>query len=324
MTLPILMADWPGREVESLVWLASFPRSGNTFTRILLANYYFATAEEAYDINALEAFISSDTSPMLWNCVENAPSGTESTETIWNARPAVIAHYRKVKRPQLLPGLKTHTTNAQTFGVSGFDFRPHDRIIYIVRHPLDLLLSIADFNGKDLDSALGEMLTPGYGVRNDRIGGLEVRGSWAEHVTSWVNSPPCPLFLLRYEELSTATEASLRAILSFLHVPIVEEKVRRAVAASHFHKLREQEEARSFVERPSITSSGRFFREGRSLQWLRKLNPEQAYRLADSCEKVMVPLGYAHPRDVMFDGRNALGPMALPAQNLKPDSTSSL
>ena len=323
MTLPDLSADWSARDAESLLWLASYPRSGNTFTRILLANY-FAADEEAYDINKLAAFIPSDTSWTIWENANAGVSASDSSETIWKTRAPVISRYRKMKASEELPGLKTHTANVQIFGVSGFDFRPHDRIIYIVRHPLDLLLSIADFNGKDLDSALGEMLTPGYGVRNDRIGGLEVRGSWAEHVTSWVNSPPCPLFLLRYEELSTATEASLRAILSFLHVPIVEEKVRRAVAASHFHKLREQEEARSFVERPSITSSGRFFREGRSLQWLRKLNPEQAYRLADSCEKVMVPLGYAHPRDVMFDGRNALGPMALPAQNLKPDSTSSL
>jgi hypothetical protein len=100
--------------------------------------------------------------------------------------------------------------------------------------------------------------------------------------------------------------------------------LKRAISASRFDKLREQETANSFIERPAYTSSGRFFREGKSLQWLRKLTPEQANRLADACEPMMTRFGYTHPRQVLFDGRNALGPVVLPGQNLNPDSTSSL
>jgi hypothetical protein len=169
------------------------------------------------------------------------------------------------------------------------------------------------------------MSTSGLTLRAGKVGsGLEARGSWPEHVTSWIASPPCPLLLIRYNELTTATDATLRAILLFLKVPIVEEQVRHAVAASRFDKLREQEATSNFIERPEGTLSGSFFREGKSLQWLRKLSPAQAYKLADYCEKVMVPLGYTHPRDVLFDGRNAIAPVQRGLQNLKPDSISSL
>lgn len=68
-----------------------------------------------------------------------------------------------------------------------------------------------------------------------------------------------------------------------------------------------------FNETPPYTRSGIFFRKGTSFQWLRELPPEQAYLLADSCEPIMGKLGYTHPRDVLFDGRNALQPVNLRA-----------
>ncbi|HMA52188.1 MAG TPA: sulfotransferase domain-containing protein [Magnetospirillaceae bacterium] len=323
MTETILSADWAGREAESLLWLASYPRSGNTFTRILLANY-FAAEEEAYDINKLVDFIPADTNPSLWEGAGGGLSPRENLEAAWKARPSMIAQYRKLKGRQPLPGLKTHTVNMAAFGASGFDFRNGDRALYIVRHPLDVLISLADYNAKNIEAAIEMMTSDGYLLRADRAGELEVWGSWAEHVKSWTTNPPCPLLLVRYEELCTKTEEALRSILLFLKAPIIEERLKRAVAASRFDRLREQESANSFIELPAYTSSGRFFREGKSLQWLRKLAPEQAYRLADACEPMMTKLGYTHPRQVLSDGRNALGPVALPGQNLNPDSTSSL
>lgn len=323
MTLPDLSAKWPGRDAESLLWLASYPRSGNTFTRILLANY-FASDGEAYDINKLADFITADISNSVWQGSEAGLPAGKSIEAIWKGRPSAIASYRRKIGRQSLPGLKTHNANIPAFGVSGFDFRPSDRALYIVRHPLDLLLSLADYNAKDIDSAIAMMTIPGYILHTETTGELEVRGSWTEHVASWLNTPPCPILLVRYEDLCSDTETTLRSILTYLKVPIVEERVHHAVAASRFEKLREQEAARSFREAPADTKSGRFFREGKSLQWLRKLHPAQAYKLADACEAVMVRLGYSHPRDVLFDGRNAFRPIQLGGQNLKPDSISSL
>lgn len=303
MSVSSLFANWAGRDSGSLLWLASYPRSGNTFTRILLANY-FESGAEAYDINRLQKWIPADTSPSLWeDFIAGQPA---SMEWAWQSRPHFIDYYRELTKRQTLAGMKTHTANVTTLGSRAFDLRKSDRVIYIVRHPLDVLLSYADFNGRDLDSAIDVLCTSGATVMDDYFGGLEVRGSWMEHVSSWLNTLDCPVLLVRYEELRVNTEQVLRSMLAFLGAPIVPERVNQAVEASRFERVQFQEAMHRFNETPKGTKSGTFFRKGLSFQWLRELTPEQAYRLADGCEPVMSKLGYTHPRDVFFDGRNAL------------------
>lgn len=303
-----LSVDWAKRDSESLLWLASYPRSGNTFTRILLANY-FAAGRDEYDINKLLDFIPADTSELLW--ADFPPMTPCSTEDVWRARASVFDHYRRTGKASAFFGLKTHSANVRVSGISGFGFRPNDRVIYVVRHPLDVLLSNCDYNGRDLDQAIELMCTRGLSLNYPRYGALEVRGSWAEHVSSWLFTPPCPILLVRYEELCLQTEQTLESIISFLGAPIKPDRLKRAVEAARFDRLRQQESAHSFIERPETTASGTFFRKGTPLQWLKELTPQQAYRLADGCGEVMRRMGYTDPRSVFFDGRNAISPVNL-------------
>jgi hypothetical protein len=310
MHRPDLSANWSGRDAESLLWLASYPRSGNTFARILLANYFLA-GEEAYDINALSDFLPSDTHPALWNSFSPSATGPVSPLETWQTRLRAFEHYRKTRNPKVFPGLKTHSGNLEIFGVKGFELRPNDRILYVVRHPLDVLLSFADFTGKDLDYSITEMCSWGAYSLEGWYGAMELRGSWQEHVTSWITSPACPVLLIQYEALRSAPEKTLRTMLKFLGVPVIDERVSMAVNASRFEKLREQEKNRNFVEASRSSLSGTFFRRGESLQWLNALRPDQASRLADGCGEIMQRLGYAHPSNVYFDGRNAFVPLNL-------------
>lgn len=305
MSMSSISANWAGREAESLLWLASYPRSGNTFTRILLANY-FAGGQDGYDINQLHDFIPPDTSGALWAAFAELHPIPAELDGMWKTRSRFIEHCRATHKPSPLAALKTHTANVETLGAQGFSFRKNDRIIYIVRHPLDVALSYAHFNRRDLDFAIQAMCEPGFYVTRENIGIVEVRGSWAQHVSSWLNTVDCPVLLIRYEALCTRTEEILHSILTFLGAPIIPEQVTKAVEASRFDKMRAQESAHPFNEAPESTT---FFRRGQSGQWLRELSPEQAYRLADGCEPVMSKLGYNHPRDVFFDGRNAVGPI---------------
>jgi hypothetical protein len=162
-----------------------------------------------------------------------------------------------------------------------------------------------------MDAAISIMCQSGVCVTKDYAGGVDVRGSWSEHVSGWIAETKCPVLLVRYEELRSDTERTLETMLTYLGAPIDHSRLQRAVAASRFDKVREQEEKRSFKEVPSTLKSGRFFRQGLSLQWLKELEPEQAYRLADGLGDIMQRIGYTHPRDVFFDGRNALGPITL-------------
>ena len=305
-----LSANWNGREPDSLLWLASYPRSGNTFTRILLANY-FADDTGPYDINKLAAFAPSDGMGALWRDFLGDRPPPTTIEEGWALRPDFIRHYRKSILSSSVPALKTHTANVGVFGKRGLDLKTSDRTIYLVRHPLDVLLSYADFNGQDIEAALEAMTASGACMLTDLPDVAEVRGSWAEHVSSWITASPCPVLLVRYEELRANTEQILKDMLNFMGAPVERDRIRRAVDASRFERLREQEVSHKFGEASDLQKSGRFFRKGTSFQWLRDLTPDQAYRLSDACEPIMGKLGYTHPREVFFDGRNALQPVHL-------------
>jgi hypothetical protein len=313
MSMSSLSANWAGKDAESLLWLASYPRSGNTFTRLLLANY-FAADQGSYDINKLHDFIPPDTSGVLWDAFAQQYPVEAGPDGMWKARLRFIERYRNSPHSHShLAALKTHTANIEALGSKAFDFRRTDRIIYVVRHPLDVALSYADFNGQTLEFAIQAMCESGACLTHKDLGIFEVRGSWAEHVGSWLKGPECPLLLVRYEELRSQTEEILKSILAFLGAPVISDRVKQAVEASRFDRVRAQEAAHTFNEAPDTLKSGLFFRKGQSFQWLRDLSPDHAYRLADGCEPIMSKLGYTHPRDVYFDGRNALSPVQLKA-----------
>lgn len=295
---------------SNIYWIASYPRSGNTFTRILMSNY-FLSKDIPYPINKLRAFIPSDTSAELWETLLPGLWQDSDDQQKWQGRHPLIAACRGWGQQRPFPAIKTHTANLSMFDQPAFKFLPGDRVIYIVRHPLDLLLSYADYNGRDIDKSIEIITNSGLYLNTGQPGGIELRGSWREHVVSWITCKDCPVLLVRYEDLCENTEVIFRDMLNFLGVRVEEEKLHKAVRFSHFASLQQQEAANGFTERPATALSGRFFREGRSRQWLTTLSPEQACRLADNCGEIMTKLGYTHPRDVYLDGRNAYGPVRL-------------
>ncbi|HMA52151.1 MAG TPA: sulfotransferase domain-containing protein [Magnetospirillaceae bacterium] len=279
------------RPRDSIVYIASYPRSGNTFARILLAAYHGIS-----DLNRLEESIPADTTESLWRGVPNYAAQEISARNNWRYRRQVIEDYRRRASPLPFHGLKTHSANLTAFGAPAFDLRPEDRILYLARHPLDVALSNADYNNQDLDSAIDLMCRPGTCVGGSTLGSVEARGSWPEHVAGWLLTTACPVLLVRYEDLCADTANMLRRILAFIGLPVEEDRIACAVEQSGFSTLQRRERESGFTEAPANTRSGRFFREGRSNQWRTGMSREQIARLSDYCAETMARLGYPDPR----------------------------
>ena len=273
---------------NAIVFLASYPRSGNTFARILLGAYHGVE-----DLNRLEEAIPADTSDALWQSVPDYHAQEISTHNNWRFRREVLETYRR--QPSRLPfrGLKTHTANLTAFGAPAFELRPEDRVIHLARHPLDVALSNADYNNHDLDASIDLMCRPGTSVAAGTLGSVEARGSWTEHAAGWLAATICPVLLVRYEDLSADTETMLRKMLGFIGLPIDEARLKRAVELADFSRLQRQERETGFQEAPANTRSGRFFREGRSGQWRTEMSEEQIERLSGYCAETMTRLGYS-------------------------------
>jgi hypothetical protein len=275
----------------ALVFLASYPRSGNTFARILLAAYHGID-----DLNQLEEAIPADTSEALWQGIPDYETQEISARNNWAFRRQVIAEYRRRPSPLPFRGLKTHTANLVAFGAPAFELRPEDRVVYLARHPMDVAISNADYNNHDLDSSIALMGRPGTCVAAGTLASVEARGSWPEHVAGWLGATSCPVLLARYEDLVADTAEMLRRIVAFIGLPVEEERIGRAVARADFSRLQRQEREEGFQEAPAHTRSGRFFREGRAGQWRAEMSPDQIARLAGICGETMVRLGYEDPR----------------------------
>ena len=280
------------------VWLASYLKSGNTWTRLLLANF-LADSEQAVHINhigePLPGILPCDRD---WFDRATGLSSSDCTDDeVEPLRPAAL----RACAAEAGGGrrfCKVHDALHDT--AAGEPLFPEDvsaGAVCLVRNPLDVAVSWAfHVGGKDFSEVVTRM--------NDRscvLGGgcgpqLRQRLlDWSGHVESW-RAAPFPVLVVRYEDLLADAVGQLARMTRFLGLEGAADgrRLRRAVAAADFTRLQEQEARDGFHER--VGRGGRFFRSGRSGDWRRHLSASQARRVTRRHGAVMRTCGY-DPRE---------------------------
>ena len=282
------------------VWLASYPKSGNTWTRLLLANF-LADSEQAVHINHLRKAL-----PGIMLCARgwfDRATGLSSSDftddEVEPLRPAAL-RARAAEAGGGRRFCKVHDALHDT--AAGEPLFPEDvsaGAVCLVRNPLDVAVSWAfHVGGEDFSGSVTRM--------NDRscvLGGgcshqLRQRLlDWSGHVESW-RSAPFPVLAVRYEDLLADAVGQLGRMTRFLGLEGAADgrRLRRAVAAADFTRLQAQEgEARDGFHERDLRSR-RFFRSGRSGDWRRHLSAAQARRVARRHGAAMRACGY-DPRE---------------------------
>ena len=169
--------------MRPFIWVVSYPRSGNTFLRALLANY-FSGSTRPLSLAEVSSSTLGEHSETLWLELTGHRAADRTIEMEWRARPAYI-RARRERAEGDIRLFKSHTVNGSAFGeLNAFDFVPGDRILHVVRHPGDVALSCADYWGIPLDAAIDRLLTDGLvtdGAAAPRVRGARVMGP--EHPT---------------------------------------------------------------------------------------------------------------------------------------------
>jgi hypothetical protein len=260
---------------KSIVWLASYPKSGNTWTRIFLANYLF-DRKTPMPINQVHRLGMGDSIEKMYRMAAAPAAGLL-------AGNFDAADYRRSLslRGKVLNGIvnndadinfvKTHNRRTKAFGVELIPPALTRSAIYILRNPLDMVLSYARQYGQ----------TPEFAAA--AIG-------WSEHVQSWTRCRDFPVLALRYEDMQADPEAAFTRVLKHIGVPLVPERVARAVQFSAFSELRKQEDETGFVERSP--NAGRFFHSGQAGRWRNDLAPEAIERIRHDHARAMREYGY--------------------------------
>ena len=323
----------------SIVWLASYPKSGNTWLRAVLTNYLRDDGEPA-SINALVGgSVASDRE--TFSEIVGLDASDLTPEEILRHRPLFHELLARelaelpaggCRRPTRSAGgpsrehapafVKVHDAYLHTRnGAALFPKVATSGVVYLVRNPLDVAVSYAHHRQKSIDDTMRWMNEPAA-AEGEVTGGIHTQlpqplTTWSGHVASWLDQEELPVHVARYEDLLADPMAGFGAIVRFAGLdrdgthpeeperPSATERLARAIGQAAFSRLRTQEEDSGFSEKQSTAPS--FFRAGVAGSWRTALAPRQVQALVDAHGPVMARLGYLREAEAFLAG-NALVP----------------
>lgn len=278
--------------MASIYWLASYPKSGNTWMRIFLTNYQ-RDSECPADINELEGgpIASSRAWFDEWAGIE---ASALDDRLIAHVRPDV---YRCMARAEAKPlFMKVHDSWSLTDRGDGlFPADVTEGVIYIIRNPLDMAASCSNHWGVDIEKAVANLCDPDYALARS-LGGLSDQlrqdmGTWSNHVVSWVYSAGLPVLTVRYEDLRRDALNTFGKVVRFCNFDYDEKRLRKAIDFSDFAELKKQEKERGFRE-SSLVAPEAFFRKGKAGGWRDELSEELVGRIIEVNGETMRRFGY--------------------------------
>lgn len=275
-----------------LYWLASYPKSGNTWMRALMTAYLAPERPLALNAFAVRAdLVRRDEMDELLG----VPTADLRPDELERLHPdACLCLADDVGDEPYV--VKVHAGLYPT--PDGRLFYPPEATagaVYIVRNPLDVAASFAPFMGWTVDHTVAVLGQPDF-VLNEgdgrRVLGVlpERLGRWSDHVESWLDAPGYRVCLVRYEDLLVDAASEFENVLRFLGYDPEVAHVEAAVERARFDRLQKQEAQDGFSERSPVAPS--FFRKGRAGDWRETLAPEQAALIVAQHGPVMRRLGY--------------------------------
>lgn len=276
-----------------IVWLASFPKSGNTWLRILLANL-LTPGDGPVDINRLQLNSCPLVNrPLLENMVL-IDTSLLTREELDLLRPRVAETVAADSAERVY--VKIHDNyRTNRAGESLFALGRRSRALYIVRDPRDVAVSLSHHNGETIDRAIVKLNSRSYRLCSatshwtEQIPQLVM--DWSDHVDSWTDQRDLPVHVLRYEDLQADPIGTFGKAAAFLGLDAPRTAVEQAVRRSDFAELQRQEQRAGFRER-SRESTAPFFRAGRVGGWKEVLTPEQEHAIVVAHRPVMARFGY--------------------------------
>jgi aryl sulfotransferase len=290
--------------VTRTIWLASYPKSGNTWFRIMVANLSAkdgkpvdindrpysgprASAREPFDELLLidsDLLTHDEIDCLRPRVYEELARNRDGEEDVLEASPRVsfsLVHDAYQLTPKGEPLLAGR--------------RGADGAILIVRDPRDVAPSLANYMRVNIDRAIA-ILNDKQAEAHVKAGRLSkmfrqrYRG-WSGHAQSWLEQTDVPVHLVRYEDMKADTVGTFARALEFAGEPATNEDIRRAVAFADFAELQRQEREKGFCENP-VRPGGLFFRSGEAGAWRDELSAEQVTRIEAAHAPMMRRLGY--------------------------------
>jgi hypothetical protein len=284
------------------IWLASYPKSGNTWFRILVANLW-SKHDTPIDINLIDSTDSIASARNPFDQQTLIDSSLMTNDEIDRLRPATYAYAASGETladpdDPCFPVRFVKAHDAYTLTDGGEPIMAGARgaagAILFVRDPRDVASSFAHHMHCSVDKAIGRMgdsdfCFAGASDRLDRQFRQRLLG-WSGFARSWLDQRDIPVHLVRYEDMLTDTAATALAALRFAGVEPDPARLDRAIAFASIDELQRQETEVGFREAPRKVRN--FFRSGTAGGWRDGLSRGQIARIEHDHGTMMDRLGY--------------------------------
>ena len=278
-----------------IIWLASYPKSGNTWMRSIISALLYSVDGE-FNFNLLRKIDQFPEKKYLKYFIKDF-SDFNGIKKNWIVAQDRINLDGKIKL------LKTHQGK---YTIEGDSFTNNDNTlatIYIVRDPRNLVQSISNHYAKSLEDSCEFLIEPkiignGKNYENKQGGLFTLLGRWNEHYRSWTTNKN-NLLIIKYEDLIKNPRAQLEKTIDFLKKYLTFEtdknKINKILETTSFNNLKKLEKEGQFNENTQNKKDGgkvNFFHLGPKNLWHKNLNEKIVSKIEKNFFIEMKELGY--------------------------------
>ncbi len=275
-----------------ITWIASYPKSGNTYLRSLISAYFFSDSGK-FDFD------------MLLNILQ-FPSLKFSKNDLFSKKDAaqnwILNQNHFFSKKNIF--LKTHNTLREYEGYKFTSLKQTSGAIYIVRDPRNVILSLSHHYSLSFDEAYDKLIDNNASLLektfNNDHSNFTFLGSWSKHYKSWRDNNEFKVLFLKYEDFENNIEKEFEKVLSFIYeikkekFIIDEKKFSKVIKSTKFNNLRNKEKISGFEESVNSVMGKKlnFFNLGFQNRWQKKLPDDIVKKVNSNLKDELIELGY--------------------------------
>ena len=270
------------------IFLASYPKSGNTWLRSIIGNFY--NFDKEFNLNDLKSIPLLSIKKHFSEFNNKVYINNNELHFDWISQNIIQCQNLLNNKSNHLNIFKTHSARHKNFT----NETVNAGFIYIVRDPRDIVVSFKNFTGNSLDQIIDELLFQKQLMINTN-GAKELLSTWELNVQSWLNYNSVPRLIIKYEDLKLNPKRIILNIKEFLNkihrlnINLRDQDIDKIIDNTNFNNLKKLEDKNGFDE---ATKHSKFFRSGTSNQWKDVLSNSQTKLIEKNLKSLMVYFNY--------------------------------
>ena len=278
-----------------IIWVASYPKSGNTWVRSIISSLIY-TKDGIFDFTSIKKIDQYPQRRFL-------EYFTQDYNNIHEIKKHWITSQERINLDNKIKFFKTHHLNCKVDNYPFTNKKCTQATIYIVRDPRNLIDSISNHFSKSLEESkkfllTSKILSPGKEIELRGGNVITYLGSWKEHYKFWTKDNE-NLLIVKYEDLIKNIHQEIDKIISFLKdfidFEVSDTKKENVIKSTSFEALKKMEDNGNFTESVFVNGSNakvKFFNKGPDNNWQNTLPKNIQIELENELKNELSELGY--------------------------------